>query len=218
MQTSARQSHLRFPLTRLLASAGHVRVLRALLAYGAPLSVAQLAADSGLTTRGTRFVLDSLVSQGMVGVLGQPRSQLYTVAARHPLAAALKALFEQEGALWVALQDALREGLASQKDIRSAWLYGSVARGEDEPRSDVDVVLVLNDGSLDAAHRVRDAVQALGDRLNVHVSAVVLTPAELAHLPADDPWWSNVRRDAKVLKGGSPGQEAARHARLAKAP
>lgn len=218
MQTSARQSHLRFPLTRLLASAGHVRVLRALLAYGAPLSVAQLAADSGLTTRGTRFVLDSLVSQGMVGVLGQPRSQLYTVAARHPLAAALKALFDQEGALWVALQDALREGLASQKDIRSAWLYGSVARGEDEPRSDVDVVLVLNDGSLDAAHRVRNAVQALGDRLNVHFSAVVLTPAELAHLPEDDPWWSNVRRDAKVLKGGSPGQEAARHARSAKAP
>lgn len=209
MRTSARQSHLRFPLTRLLASAGHVRVLRALLAYGAPLSVAQLAADSRLTTRGTRFVLDSLVSQGMVSVLGQPRSQLYTVAARHPLAAALKALFDQEGALWVALQDALREGLASQKDIRSAWLYGSVARGEDEPRSDVDVVLVLNDGSLEAAHRVRDAVQALGDRLNVHFSAVVLTSAELAHLPEDDPWWSNVRRDAKVLKGGSPGHQPA---------
>ncbi len=130
----------------------------------------------------------------------------------------MKTLFDQEGALWEALQDALREGLASQKDIRSAWLYGSVARGEDEPRSDVDVVLVLNDGSLDAAHRVRNAVQALGDSLNVHFSPVVLTPAELAHLPEDDPWWSNVRRDAKVLKGGSPGQEAACHARSAKAP
>ena len=74
MQISTRQSHLRLPLTRLLASAGHVRVLRALMTYGAPLSVAQLAADSGLTTRGARFVLDSLASQGVVSVLGQLRS------------------------------------------------------------------------------------------------------------------------------------------------
>ena len=217
MQISTRQSHLRLPLTRLLASAGHVRVLRALMTYGAPLSVAQLAADSGLTTRGARFVLDSLVSQGVVSVLGQPRSQLYTVATRHPLAAALKALFEEERARWTALQDDLRDGLAAQEDIGAAWLHGSVARGEDEPGSDVDIVLVLNEGTLDAAQRVRDELQALGDRLNLHFSTVVLTPAELALLRQDDPWWSNVTRDAKVLKGGSPGQEAARHARPAEA-
>lgn len=216
MQTSARQSYLRFPLTQLLASGGHVRVLRALMAFGAPLGVAQLAADSGLTTRGTRFVLDSLVSQGMVAVLGQPRSQLYTVVDRHPLAAALKGLFEQERANWVALQHGLQRGLASQKEIRSAWLYGSVARGEDEPRSDVDVVLVLNDDTLDTAHRARDAVQALGDRLNVHISAVVLTPTELARLPDDDPWWSGVRRDAKVLTGGRPGNETDHRSRPAR--
>lgn len=219
MQSSARQSHLRFPLTRLLASAGHVRVLRALVAYGAPLSVAQLAADSGLTKRGVRFVLDSLVSQGMVSVLGQPRSQLFTAAARHPLAPALQALFEHERARWLALQDGLHESLVAQEHIRAAWLYGSVARGEDEPGSDVDILLVVNDGTLDAAQRVRDDVQALGDKLNLHFSAVVLTRAELARLPHDDPWWLNVTSDAKVLKGGSPGQEqrAARHASAAQA-
>jgi predicted nucleotidyltransferase len=139
------------------------------------------------------------------------------VATRHPLAAALKALFEEERARWTALQDDLRDGLAVQEDIGAAWLYGSVARGEDEPGSDVDIVLVLNEGTLDAAQRVRDELQALGDRLNLHFSTVVLTPAELALLRQDDPWWSNVTRDAKVLKGGSPGQEAARHARPAEA-
>jgi len=194
-----------------------VRVLRALTAYGAPLSVSQLAADSGLTKRGTRFVLDSLVSQGMVGVLGQPRSQLYVAATRHPLAAALKSLFEQERARWVALHDGMREGLAAQADIHAAWLYGSVARGEDEPGSDVDIVIVLGDVTLDAAQRVRDAVLALGDRLNLHFSAVVLTPAELARLPQDDPWWSNVTKDAKVLKGGDPARQAIRNARPANA-
>lgn len=207
MRVPAFQSHLRFPLTRLLASGGHVRVLRALMTYGAPLSVAQLSADSGLTTRGTRFVLNSLASQGLVSVLGQPRSQVFAVVEQHPLASALRTLFEQEHTRWKALQDGLRNGLAAQKDIRSAWLYGSVARGEDEPHSDLDIAIVVNDEPVGAADRVRDAAQTLGDRLNVHISVVVLTPTELAELPQGDSWWSNIVRDAKILKGVSPDKE-----------
>jgi predicted nucleotidyltransferase len=185
------------------------------MTYGAPLGVAQLAADSGLTTRGTRLVLDSLVSQGIVSVLGQPRSQVFTVATQHPLAPALKDLFEQERVRWEALQKGLRAGLASQKEVRSAWLYGSVARGEDEPRSDVDLALVVNEDTLDVRHRVRDEVQAMGDRLDVNISAVVLTPAELAKLSEGDSWWADVMRDGKVLKGLAPGKEAMRCARAA---
>ena len=188
-------------------------MLRALIAYGAPLSVAQLAVECGLSTRGTRFVLDSLVSQAAVSVLGQPRSQLYCVAMQHPLADALKALFQQERSRWENAQVALRQALTSRREVRSAWLYGSVARGEDGPRSDVDVVLVMNEDGIEASHRVRDAVQALGDTLSLHLSVAVLTPEELAAVRKDDPWWTEVMRDAKVLKGLSPAKEIARCAR-----
>ena len=215
MQASRPQSHLRFPLTQLFASAGHVRVLRALMAYGAPLSVAQLAADSGLTTRGARFVLESLVSQGMVSVLGQARSQLYCVASQHPLADAVKTLFQQERSRWEGVQEALRQNLASWRAVRSAWLYGSVARGEDGPRSDVDIVLVVNKDSVETAHQVRDSVQALGDTLGLHFSAVILTPRELAAIRKDDPWWAEVERDARILKGLGPARELDRCTRSA---
>jgi predicted nucleotidyltransferase len=183
--------------------------------YGAPLGAAQLAADAGLTTRGTRLVLDSLISQGMISVHGQPRSQVFTVAAQHPLAHALKTLFDEERKRWDALQATLREGLAAEKNVRSAWLYGSVARGEDEPRSDVDIALVTSRGGLDVTERVREAIQVLGDRLQLHFSAVVLTPAEVAKIPQDDHWWAEMTQDAKVLKGVGPRQEAARCARSA---
>ena len=210
MQALTAQSYLRSPLTYLLGSGGHVRVLRALLSYGAPLGVSQLAADSGLTTRGVRHVLNSLVSQRAVRVLGQPGAQLFVAAMEHPLLPAVGLLFEQERARWESLQKELREGLAAQKHIRSAWLYGSVSRGEDEPRSDVDLALAVDKGTLDVTQHVRDAVQTLGDKLGVALSAVVLTPADLARLAPDDPWWTEVVRDAKVLKGVAPAKEAAR--------
>lgn len=124
-----------------------MRVLGAPMLHGASLAVAQLAADCGLTMRGTRRVLDGLVSLGIVNVIGQPRSQVFTVTTHHPLAAALRALFEQEQQRWHSLQQGLRAGLAGVGDVRSAWLYGSLARGEDMPRSDVVIVLAVSAGA-----------------------------------------------------------------------
>lgn len=217
MQPSSVQSFVRFPLTHLLASGGHVRVLRALLSHGGAQSAAQLASDCAMTARGVRNTLDALVAQGAVKVLGPAGARLFTPALDQPLVAALAQLFEAERQHWQWLQEHLRDGLAAEKHIRSAWLYGSVARGTDEPRSDMDVALALADDRVDASRQVRDALQVLGDRLGVHISAVVLTPSELAKLPPNDHWWSEVRRDAKVLKGVAPAKEAARCAKAAQA-
>lgn len=216
VQASSPQSHLRFPLTQLLASGGHVRVLRALMMYGAPLSVAQIASECGLSTRGTRFVMASLVSQRMVGVLGQPRSQLYNVVPQHPMADAVRALFEHQRSRWGGVQEGLRAAFASQQAVQPVWLYGSVARGEDKPHSDVDVVLVVTEDGVEASHRVRDAVQALGDALGLHFSVVVFTPEELGAVQQDDLWWTDLVRDAKVLKGFSPVKELVRCTRPAR--
>ena len=215
MQPSSVQSFLRFPLTKLLASGGHVRVLRALLNHGGAQSAAQLASDCAMTARGVRNTLDALVAQSAVKVLGPASARLFTPALDRPLVSALAELFEAERQHWQRLQEQLRDGLAAENQIRSAWLYGSVARGTDEPRSDIDVVLVLADDSVDASRQVRDAMQVLGDRLGVHISPVVLTPSELAKLEPGDPWWSEVSRDAKVLKGVASAKEAARRAKAA---
>ncbi|MBV8379895.1 MAG: nucleotidyltransferase domain-containing protein [Paucibacter sp.] len=215
MQPSSRQSFARFPLTHLLASGGHVRVLRALVSHGGAQSATQLAADCAMTARGVRNTLDALAAQGAVKVLGPAGARLFAPAFDRPLVAALAQLFEAERQHWQWLEDQLRDGLAAEKQVRSAWLYGSVARGSDEPRSDMDVALVLADDSADTSRKVRDTLQILGDRLGVHISPVALTPSELAKLPTTDRWWSEVRRDAKVLKGVAPEKEASRCAKAA---
>ena len=166
-----------------------------------------------MTARGVRNTLDALAAQGAVKVLGPASARLFAPALNQSLISALAQLFEAERQRWQQLHEQLRDGLADAAQIRSAWLYGSVARGTDEPRSDMDVAVVLADDCLDASRQVRDAVQVLGDRLGVHISPVVLTPLELANLLPSDPWWSEVSRDAKVLKGLSPAAEKDRCAK-----
>lgn len=210
MRPSEAQSHLRYPLTRLLGNGGNVRVLRALFTYGAPLSAAQLARDTGLTPQGTRRVLDGLAGQGIVSALGQGRANLFTIDAAHPLSTPLRMLFAEEQSTWNALMQRLREILQSQKAVKAAWLYGSVARGNDEPASDVDVALVTEGVAGRVAQAVRDSLRSLEDDAHVSFSVVALSTMEVLERADGDAWWRELVRDAKPLKGGAPEQVAAR--------
>lgn len=207
------QSHLRHPLTTLLGSAGHVRVLRALASDRAPQSAPQLAAAAGLTPQGTRGVLDVLARQRLITAHGSGRTRLYELNAAHPLASSLAALFHDEQDRWDVLMSSIRDVLDRHAGVSAAWLYGSVARGEDAPDSDVDIALIVR--SQAAADQVREALMPLEDIQQIRLSLTALTAKDLATLRDDDPWWTNVVREARVLKGAAPDQAKRRLARTA---
>ena len=200
---SQAQSHVRYPLTSLLGSAGNVRVLRALISDRSPQSVAHLARRSGLSPQGARLVLDTLVRQRLVVVYGSGRAQVYGLNASHPFSGAVVALFEEEERRWQRLLETIREVLAAHgADVQAAWLYGSVARGEDTPQSDLDVALLV--ASPEVTDRVREDFIATEDEHHIHIALTGLAAEELAALPDDDPWCADVVRDARVLKGSAP--------------
>lgn len=212
---SRTQSHIRFPLTSILGSAGNVRVLRSLVANRSPHSAPQLAQSSGLSPQGVRLVLDTLAQQQLVKVHGTGRAQLYALDEAHPLSGVLVALFEAEQQRWERLMASLRDRLAQRgSSVRAAWLYGSVARAEDTSDSDVDIALLV--ASEAVADQVREDLMPLEDEEQVHISVTALTSKELAALPDDDRWWTDVLRDARVLKGSAP-EAAKRQAARSKA-
>lgn len=207
MRPLSSQSHLRFPLTYCLGNEGSVRVLRVLCAHGGPLGVTQLARDSGITPRGTRQILDHLVGQKMVKVFGQSRSQLFAIDAQNPLSSGIRELFSGEQARWDELLKELRETLRANEHIEAAWYYGSVARGEDTPDSDFDIVVIAPEGLVDlTAESLRQDLQKLEDRLYVNCSVVGLSGSDVTRLSEGDDWWRKLARDAKVLKGVEPEQ------------
>lgn len=145
---------------------------------------------------------------------GSGRARLYGLNASHPLAASLAPLFHDEQRRWDSLLGSIREVLARHgAAVSSGWLYGSVARGEDTPASDLDVALVVRSRAV--ADRIREDLMPLEDAQQLHIALTALTPKELAALPETDPWWSDVVRDGRVLKGSAPEQARRRLAKVA---
>ena len=92
----------------------------------------------------------------------------------------------------------LRAGLEAQYGDRldRVLLYGSQARGDAGPESDVDVLVVL-EGTVDPLteiHRNSELVADLSLEYDLVISCVYMSANELAE--GDDPFLRNVRRDA----------------------
>jgi len=201
---SSAQSHLRFPLSRLLGSGSAIRVLRALGMRDTPLSIPQLANECGLTKRGIHLIVQSLVEQQVVTMLGSGKVQLYHLDKSHPLAESLRTLFRDEQTRWLEFLGAVRAVLGTCPAVSSACYYGSVARAEDGPQSDFDIVIVTTEDACveETVDGTRQALRPVEDRFYVTCSVVGLSCLDVVRLHrTEDDWWNNVERDAKVLKG-----------------
>lgn len=205
----SRQSALRYPLSAILASEGNVRVLRELLRHGGELSAPGIASRVGLTAKHVRQLLTSLAESGIVEPVGQGRYLSWRALRGHPLHPQLGALFRAEEERFEAVLEAVRE-VARGVAPRAVWLYGSAARGEDRPGSDVDVALVAAAEDLDrVVDTFRERLRDAGDALGVAYSVVAVSPTDVLRLSAGDPWWNGVRADAVTLFGPEPDRLAA---------
>lgn len=134
---------------------------------------------------------------------GSGRSHLYSLNGASPLVHAIVELFLAEQRRWDGLVAAIRELLAKHgRHVMSAWLYGSVARGEDTAHSDVHIALLVSVQS--AAEAVREELADLASAQQLRISVVALTSSDLAALLPDDHWWVSLRQDGKLLKGLAP--------------
>ena len=199
------QGFLRAPLTAVFRSAGAVRVLRALSRHGGLLAVPTLERAAGLTNAGTHRVLRALADTGVVRAEGQGRVTGYRLDAEHPLAPPIAALFAAEDARADRVFDAIRAAAAPHAP-RAVWLFGSAARGDDAPGSDVDVAVVFAAGTPETAlDTVRAALHGVEDAERVAISVIGLWPDDVARLSAGDPLWHALERDAIPLLGPTPG-------------
>ncbi|HWK44246.1 MAG TPA: nucleotidyltransferase domain-containing protein [Stellaceae bacterium] len=215
MARSAAQSTQRYPLTTILGAEANVRLLRELSRHGGQLSAPLLVARSGLGKTSVWAALATLEGIHIVASAGTGRARLYRIRTDHPLFAPLDALFDAEEARFTAIREAVRSAASgSGPGVLAVWVYGSVARGEDRPDSDLDVAVVAQPAELARiVDALRDALLVPGEKLGFVPSVIGLDPDDVERLSRErDPWWTGVAADAMVLLGSRP-DEMARWAR-----
>lgn len=214
---SVASSTFRHPFDLVLGSTGNVRVLRTLAMEARPLVAPEIVERTKLNHSGTLQILTSLAQSGLIEVFGSARSKRYQLRREHPLAVSLVALFDAEASRATQVLDDIRAVVndassASHGSVLALWLYGSVARGDDGPRSDLDLAIVFEEESrVDASvHAIRQRIEALETRACISISVLGLSTADVRRLAGGDPWWETLRADAVPLLGVAPDSLAER--------
>lgn len=205
---TAPQSHLRYPLTRLLGTEAGVRVLRELALHGEELTTSLLARRTGITDQSVRNALAVLGRAGVLRTYGQGRAASYQLDASHPVAGMLITLFRAEDQRIPALYASIRQAAERLPfPPLAVWMFGSAARHQDDMQSDLDLLLIVADAEETErlADAFRDELAGVENEQRITISVVPLSADDVLRLARDDdPFWRAVTTDAVALHGPRP--------------
>ena len=197
-------------LNEVLGTTTKVRLLRVLLRLGSPVSAREAQRLAGV--RSAQALGQALTDLTNLGVLDRQvvgRVHLYRVRSGLDLDAPLRALFEAEGErpdlLYDIVSAAVHE-MAVAEDVRGVILYGSSARGDAGPKSDVDLLVVIRDperqGRTEDA--MRQAEEQAAERLGLRLSPYVISVQSLrSRYRSRDPLMLSIEQEGRRFFGDS---------------
>lgn len=170
------------------------------LIFGAPqrdFSTSEIIRAVGSGTGAVHRELARLASSGLVTVADVGNQRRYRANRASPVFKEVRGLIVKT----VGLVSPLQEGLIQYADrIRCAFVYGSIARGGDTSKSDIDLMVLADDlayaelyGSLEGAER------KLGRKINPNL----MTPADWRRKLKDRSFVRRVAEQPKLFVLGS---------------
>ncbi|CAN5522420.1 hypothetical protein BH24ACT5_BH24ACT5_23030 [soil metagenome] len=123
-------------------------LLLALARLEKPVSRRRLAFLAGVAPSHASSVIEDLIHTGLVHETIAGRASMVVLNRNHLAAGPVLALAGLRG----ELIGRLRKRLAAWPDLISAWLFGSVARGDGGRDSDIDLLIVADDLRSPALH------------------------------------------------------------------
>ena len=131
-------------------------LLQALARLEQPVTRRQLAAVAGVAPGNASAVIEELIHSGLVSETLAGRSSMVLLNRNHLAAGPVVALAGLRG----EMIRRLREQLSTWPDLHGAWLFGSVARGDADSDSDVDLLIVADDIQSPNLHERLSTLQA----------------------------------------------------------
>jgi predicted nucleotidyltransferase len=130
------------PLNVVFGAPSHVAILRALFGAGRGLTGREVARTAGIAQRSAMEGLDRLEEARLVRRTPVGRAYLFELDREHRLMKkGILPLLEREGE--IRAETFLRLRRAFEGAVLGGCVFGSVARGEERPASDLDVCLAV---------------------------------------------------------------------------
>ncbi|OPY27558.1 MAG: Nucleotidyltransferase domain protein [Methanocella sp. PtaU1.Bin125] len=139
---------------------------------------------SGLSRTTVARLLKEFRKEGLLRVTRKGDLTLYSIVSGHPVVRQLK-IFLNVTNLYEVFQS------LSGHDIE-VYLYGSAARGDDEERSDIDLLIIAGPNN----QEVLKVLEKARRKISREINAVIYSPADYARLPeTDNLFYNNVEKD-----------------------
>jgi predicted nucleotidyltransferase len=152
-------------LAELLSSRARAEIFRLLFSgTGEELHVREIERRSGLNDSTLRQELRRLVRLDLVQSRRDSNRVYYRAKTESPLYPEIRNLVLKTSGLSDVLKSAL-----SDKRIRVAFVFGSIARGEEKAGSDVDLMVIGQLGLRDLSGLLSGIEEKIGREINPHV-------------------------------------------------
>lgn len=165
------------PLDSVLRRSTTIQVLRPLAWYASrAFTGRELARLSGVSPQQALRSLNDLEREGIVRGQVTGRARLWSLGHEHLLVPGLTSLLELDRAALEELLSVLRDGL-SGADVDRVRLFGSIARGEERPESDIDLLVEARTAAHPALMaRTTKLIQTVSTKFGNTLSPLLVDP------------------------------------------
>ncbi len=160
----------------------------------------EIARRAGTGIGATQRELGQLTDAGLLHRLRRGNQVYYRANRENPIFEELKSILAKTS----GIRDTLQEGLARLADrVKLAFVYGSIARGEEKASSDVDLMVVGNVSFQDVVAALSEIERKLGREVN----PTVFGPREFREkLAAKNHFLSSVAKEKKLFVIGDESE------------
>ena len=176
---------MRNSLDKILDNSVKTKLLRTLCKYDTEWTGRQLAKELSVSPTTAGKFLKELVDEGIINMKGAGRSYLYNLNDKNYIVKNLiRPFFEKEKDVFNALIDFIKKAiLKTDVKIESCVIFGSIAQKRETAKSDIDLLILLNNKK-DAAKiesKLDDIAPQIAQNFQTAISPFILTVSEFRY-------------------------------------
>ena len=190
-------------LDKILASKSKIKIIRHLINYGKEVSLREFSREVGMAAPNMLKTLRGLENDNIVVSRRFGSSIVFSLNKGHFLVnKIIIPLFKEEARAKMELG---RKIISHIKfPYESIILFGSIARGEENPKSDIDIAFIIKDAG--KADKIEKKILDINPALNAYfgnsISPVVIKKSDfIKKLKKGDHFISAIAREGEVIGG-----------------